>query len=98
MQSLASTKSTLWFSSILFGALESNQEYKKSFYLLCKLFASYLLIYISIIIFNKITLQVLETELAAHEAAVVTIGKEARELIIMGHHASQTIYERNATL
>ena len=29
------------------------------------------------------TLQVLETELAAHEAAVVTIGKEPRELVTM---------------
>ena len=29
---------------------------------------------------------------------MVTIGKEARELISMGHHASQTINERNATL
>lgn len=29
---------------------------------------------------------------------MVTIGKEARELISMGHHASQTIHERNATL
>ena len=29
---------------------------------------------------------------------MVTIGKEARELISTGHHASQVIHERNTTL
>ena len=29
---------------------------------------------------------------------MVTIGKEAKELISEGHFASQTIHERNATL
>jgi len=41
---------------------------------------------------------VLETELVAHEAAVLTISKEAKELISVGHFASQTIHEKNSTL
>ena len=36
--------------------------------------------------------------MAAHEPAVVTISKEAKELISVGHFSSQTIHERNSTL
>ena len=36
----------------------------------------------------------LETKLVAREPAVVTISKEAKELISVGHSSSQTIHER----
>ena len=36
--------------------------------------------------------------MVAREPAVVTISKEAKELISVGHSSSQTIHERNSTL
>jgi len=45
-----------------------------------------------------LTQQALENDLVAHEATVLAVNKDAKELISMGHFASHKIHDRNTAL